>query len=41
LIDLRDGRVIWSGLMVSEVGDLRNAKDAMDVTRQMLKGAPF
>jgi hypothetical protein len=41
LIDLNDGKVVWSGYMVSQVGDLRELEDARKVTRDMFKGAPF
>lgn len=41
LVDLRDGRIVWTGVLVSSTGDLRNPEDALAATRQMLKGAPL
>jgi hypothetical protein len=41
LVDLRSGAIVWTGLLVSSTGDLRNAEDALAATRQMLKGAPL
>lgn len=41
LVDLRDGRIVWTGLLLSSTGDLRNGPDAHAATLQLLKGAPL
>ncbi len=41
VVDLRTGNVVWFNRLVSEVGDLRNDKDATSFTTSLLKGNPL
>lgn len=41
LVDLKDGRIVWTGLLVSSTGDLRNPEGALAAMRQMLEDAPW
>ena len=41
LIDLATGKVVWSNLMASETGDLRNPEDAEKAIKALLKDLPL